>query len=120
MLPPLPIVAALLLVGALSSGCVSPPQRGDIDARLGSLAARALNRDFRIEFYLERGVTICGGTGDYFVGAVEMNKRVRVIDETGRVQLSDNWIKIDKSYAVGANELSAPYLPLMANDTCLE
>jgi hypothetical protein len=49
-----------------------------------------------------------------------MNDRIRVVDEDGRVQLRDNWVRLDKSYAVDATELFAPYLPLIANDTCLE
>jgi hypothetical protein len=119
-LQPLAIFVSLVVIGTLGSGCVAPPQRDDVNAQLASLAARALSRDFRVAFRLQRDVTICGGRGDYFVGHVEMNDRIRVVDEDGRVQLRDNWVRLDKSYAVDATELFAPYLPLIVNDTCLE
>ena len=49
-----PILGWLAIVCLLSSGCSTVLKHDDIDARLASIAARALSRDFRIDFHLER------------------------------------------------------------------
>jgi hypothetical protein len=49
-----------------------------------------------------------------------MNSRERFLDQDGRVQLRDNWVRVEKSYAVNATELNAPYFPLLGSDSCLE
>ena len=116
----LSILGVLTVVGIVSTGCAADLQNADTDARLAELGARALAQDFRVVFHLERDATICGGTGDYFVGHVEMNNRERVLDQNDRFQLRDNWVRVDKSYAVSVTELNAPYFPLHGSDSCLE
>ena len=116
----LPVLGLLTLVGLVGSGCGAGLQNADTEARLARLGAKALAQDFRVVFHLERDTMICGGTGDFFVGQVEMNARIRVLDQDGRVQLRDNWVRVDKSYAISATEPDSPYLALMGSDSCLE
>ena len=116
----LPVLGVLTVLSVVGTGCSADIQDADTEVRLAQLGATALAQDFRVVFHLERDATICGGTGDYFVGQVEMNNRERFLDQDGRVQLRDNWVKVDKSYAVSATELNAPYFPLIGSDSCLE
>jgi hypothetical protein len=114
------VLGLMTVLGVVGTGCAADLQKADTEARLAQLGARAVAQDFRVVFHLEKDATICGGTGDFFVGQVEMNNRERFLDQDGRVQLRDNWVRVDKSYAVSAAELNAPYFPLLGSDSCLE
>ncbi|MGK6317735.1 hypothetical protein [Neorhizobium sp. DT-125] len=102
----------------LSAICAEAAENAD--PRLAQLAERQLGKDFRIVFRLEKNASICGGTGDAYIGDVEVNRPRREAAADGGVKLADNWMPVGKSYSIFAEELSSGQAALMDADNCLE
>ena len=90
------------------------------DPRLEQLAERQLGKDFRIVFRLEKNASICGGTGDAYIGDVQVNRPRREAAANGGAKLTDNWMPVGKSYSIFAAELGSGQEALMDADNCLE
>ncbi|WP_416799041.1 hypothetical protein [Ciceribacter azotifigens] len=90
------------------------------EPRLAQLAERQLNKDFRIVFRLEKNASICGGTGDAYIGDVEVNRPRREAAADGGVTITDNWMPVGKTYSIFLDELGSRQAALMDADNCLE
>lgn len=111
------VMNRIFLALLLSALCAEAAESAD--PRLAQLAERQLGKDFRIVFRLEKNASICGGTGDAYIGDVEVNRPHREVAADGSVKLADNWMPIGKTYSIFAEELGFGQAALMDADNCL-
>jgi transposase len=91
-----------------------------VPPELARLAQTKLGKDFRITFTLMKNYNVCGSVGDAYVGQVEMNGYQRGYTTDGSPEVTDRWVKLDKHYAIAAEEILNPNAELFDSDTCME
>jgi hypothetical protein len=87
---------------------------------LNKLAAIKLSSDFRMVFTYEKNVQVCGGEGPAYIGQVQVNKFGRNLNDEGEINVTNNWVNVDKKYVIFKSELKEKNAQLFDNDKCLE
>ena len=111
------VIVVLCCVSIATASQAASPR---LPMRLSTLAHATLNKDFRIQWHLEKNAQICGGEGDAWIGQVEMNTYRRAIGGDRNPTVVNNWVKLEKYYSIFVRELSEPNPKLFDHDNCLE